>query len=63
MNHVPFARAPENRGQNNDGTPLFNCNGTMEQMQRLDFLELSARYLGQTLTARQLHLLAGLIDQ
>ena len=62
MSRVSLPRDLETRGQYNAGAPLFNRKETMEQVQRLDFLKLSARYLGQTVSARQLHLLAGLID-
>jgi hypothetical protein len=62
MSRVPLPCDLETRGEYNARAPLFNGKGTMEQVQRLDFLKLSARYLGQTLTTRRLHLLAGLLD-
>ena len=63
MNHVPLARDMETVRQDNDDAPLYRRKRTMERTQRLNFLKLSARYLGQTLTARQLHSLAGRTGQ
>jgi len=63
MNHAPLARDTKTLEQDNDAPPLFSRKRRMEWAHTLNFLSLSARYLGHTLTARQLHSLAERIDQ
>ena len=63
MNHVPLARESETLYSDNDAASRFSGNRRAEQACRLTFLELSARYLGHKLTVRQLHQLAGRMDQ
>jgi hypothetical protein len=63
MNHAQLAHNLETFRQDNDGPPLPSRKCRIEWARRLSFLELSARYLGQTLSARQLHSLARRIDK
>jgi len=63
MNHAPSPRESETLQKDNDAAPLFSRNRRMEHACRLTFLKLSARYLGHTLTVRQLHHLAGRMEQ
>ena len=63
MNQAPSARDSETPGQDNDAAPLFSGKRNIDRAHRLNFLRLSARYLGQQLTARQLHSLAGRINR
>ena len=63
MNHAPSPRESGTLQTDNDAAPLSSRNGRMEHAGRLTFLKLSARYLGHTLTVRQLHRLAGRMDQ
>ena len=59
MNHIVLVRNLETLRQDNHGERLYSRERAPERAQRLNFLKLSARYLGQTLTVRQLHILAG----
>ena len=63
MNHALLARDSETLGQDNDSGALCSRKRKMERAHTLNFLRLSARYLGHTLTARQLHSLTERIDQ
>jgi hypothetical protein len=62
MKHAPLALEPE-AGQRDDGATLSSRERTLGHAQRLTFLKQSALYLGRALTARQLHLLIGRIEQ
>ena len=63
MSHALVARSLENPAQHDNRPPPANCDRRTERIRRLDFLETSARYLGRTLTTRELYLLAGFIDR
>ena len=63
MNQAPLARDLETLEQDNDVPPLLSRKRRMEWAHTLNFLSLSARYLGHALTARQLHSLVERIDQ
>jgi hypothetical protein len=55
MNHAPLAFDLQLGGQDDDGASPCSRERMMERAQRLNFLKQSARYLGRTLTDRQLH--------